>query len=165
MRLLLAVSLLALACAASAQTAYRWTDKDGKVHYADQPPPPSEASKVEKKPLVLLGADPTAPYALRQAMADFPVTLYTQTGCGDPCKEARDYLMRRGTPFTDKIVVTAADVAALRQLLGGAEATVPVMQVGLKVAKGYLRSEWDSLLDAAGYPKAAARPDAATPRD
>ena len=31
--------LLALAAPASAQKLYRWTDKDGKVHYSDQVPP------------------------------------------------------------------------------------------------------------------------------
>jgi hypothetical protein len=158
MRFLLAISLFALAFAATAQSTYRWTDKEGKVHYTDRPPAPNEASKVEKKPSVLLGADPTASYALRQAIADYPVTLYTQSDCGDPCKEGRDHLTQRGVLFADKRIATEADVAALRPLAGEGNLIVPIMQVGRKVAKGYLRSNWDSLLDAAGYPKAAAKP-------
>jgi hypothetical protein len=163
MRSLLATSLLVLAFAAAAQSTYRWTDKEGKVHYTDHPPAPNEASKVEKKPSVLLGADPTASYALRQATADYPVTLYTQPECGDPCKDGRDHLMQRGVPFTDKRVATEADVAALRPLIGEGEPILPVMQIGRKVAKGYLRSNWDSLLDAAGYPKAATKKPATAP--
>ena len=158
MRFLLAVSLFALACAATAQSTYRWTDKEGKVHYTDQPPAPNQASKIEKKPSVLLGADPTASYALRQAIADYPVTLYSQPECGDPCKEGRDHLTQRGVPFTDKRIATDADVAALRPLIGAGDLIVPILQVGRKVAKGYLRSNWDGLLDDAGYPKAAAKP-------
>ncbi len=160
MRFLLALSLLALAFAATAQSTYRWVDKEGKVHYTDRPPAPNEAAKVEKKPSVMLGADPTASYALRQAIADYPVTLYSQNDCGDPCKEGRDHLTQRGVPFTEKRIVNEADIATLRPLLGDGDPIVPIMHIGSKVAKGYLRSDWDNLLDAAGYPKAAAKPGA-----
>lgn len=161
MKILLAIFLLALTFAANAQSTYRWIDKEGKVHYTDKPPAPNESSKVEKKPSVMMGAaDPTASYALRQAIADFPVTLYTQADCGDPCKDGRDHLTQRGIPFTDKRIATEADVAALRPLAGEGDLIVPIMQVGRKIAKGYQRSSWDNLLDAAGYPKAANKPGA-----
>ena len=87
MRFLLALSLLALAFAATAQSTYRWVDKEGKVHYTDRPPAPNEAAKVEKKPSVMLGADPTASYALRQAIADYPVTFYSQTTVAIPARK------------------------------------------------------------------------------
>lgn len=160
MRYLLALSLLALTFAATAQSTYRWIDKEGKVHYTDRPPAPNEAAKVEKKPSVMLGADPTASYALRQAVADYPVTLYTQSECGDACKEGREHLTQRGVPFAEKRIVNESDIATLRPLLGEGDPIVPLMQVGSKVAKGYLRSDWDNLLDAAGYPKATAKPGA-----
>lgn len=153
MRFLLAISLLAVAFTAAAQTTYRWIDKEGKVHYTDRPPAPNEASKVEQKRAALLGADTTASFALRQATTDYPVTLYTQQDCA-PCKEGRDHLARRGIPFSEKMISNEADLAALRTLIGEGDLAVPVIQIGRKTAKGFLSSTWDSLLDAAGYPKA-----------
>ena len=153
MRFLLALTLLTLAFAATAQTTYRWIDKEGKIHYTDRPPAPNEASKVEKKRSAVLGADQTISYALSKAVADYPVTLYTQTTCGDVCKEARDFLAKRGVPFSEKGIASSDDVDALRALIGPGDLVVPVMLVGRKVAKGYLRSDWEGLLDAAGYPK------------
>src|SRR5512143_3177335 len=113
----LALALLLAAGAAGAQTTYRWIDKEGKVHYSGLPPAPSEAKKVEKRQTSLLGtdADATASYTLRQAMADYPVTLYTQPDC-DPCKIAKEFLNRRGVPFTEKIITTEAEVATIRAL-------------------------------------------------
>ena len=153
MRFSVALLLLVLASTVAAQTTYRWVDKDGKIHYTDRPPAPNQATKVEQKRSALLGADQTASYALRKATTDYPVTLYTQPKCGDYCQEARNHLTRRGIPFTEKTVGTEADAAVLRTLLGEGDLVVPVMQVGSKALKGYLGSEWDGLLDAAGYPK------------
>ena len=39
--------LLAVACAAQAQQLYRWTDKDGKTHYGQNPPPGVTAKPVK----------------------------------------------------------------------------------------------------------------------
>jgi len=51
MRRLLTITALALTLAAvpAAAATYKWVDKDGKVHYSDQPQP--GAKKVELKPL------------------------------------------------------------------------------------------------------------------
>jgi glutaredoxin len=139
---------------------YRWVDKEGRVHYTDSPPAAGEAAKVEQKRAVTLGVPAQEPSAMmRQATADYPVTLYTQPTCGDPCQSGREYLNRRGVPFTEKTIETEKDAAALRAQIGGNEKlTVPVMQVGSKTVTGYSSSQWDGLLDAAGYPKAAAKP-------
>lgn len=159
MRFPFAIFLLVAALAAQAQMTYRWVDKEGKVHYTDRPPAPGEAAKVEQKRPAQLGADQTMSYAVRKATADYPVTLYTQTDCGEACKQARDHLTRRGVPFSEKAVTTEDDLKALRALVGEGELIVPVVQVGSKSAKGYLASSWDGLLDAAGYPKANAKAD------
>lgn len=160
MRIPLAVFLLVAAFAAHAQTTYRWVDKEGKIHYTDRPPAPGEAAQVEKKRATQLGADQTMSYTLRQATADYPVTLYTQADCGEVCKQARNHLARRGVPFSEKLVATEDDLKTLRALAGEGELIVPVIQVGSKSAKGYLASSWDSLLDAAGYPTANGKADA-----
>lgn len=159
MKPLLATILMATALGVAAQSMYRWTDKDGKVHYSDRPPAAGDAAQVEKKRSVTLGVATTEPSALmRQAMADYPVTLYTQANCGEPCDSGRQHLKRRGTPFSEKNVATQAEADALRTLVGGSEKlSVPVMQVGTRSVSGYSSGQWDSLLDAAGYPKAPAK--------
>lgn len=157
MKASLALCLLLLASSVGAQSMYRWVDKEGKVHYTDRAPVAGEAAKVEQKRSVLLGADQTMSYTLRQAMADYPVTLYTQKDC-PPCVDGRNHLTRRGVPFSEKTVGSDAEIAALKTLVGDEQAGLPVLQVGRKASKkGYLGSEWDGLLDSAGYPKAAGR--------
>ena len=59
--LLFVVALLALALSATSALAapYTWVDKDGKVHYSDQPPPAGvKAEQVELKPLTEITAEP-----------------------------------------------------------------------------------------------------------
>lgn len=148
--------LLALLCAGLAQAqTYRWVDQDGKVHFGDRPPPAAAGKAQERKPMAP-AADKQVSYATRQAMTSFPVTLYVSSDCGDGCKEARDYLAKRGIPYAEKLVATQEDIDALKRVVGGDEAMVPVLLVGSRNYKGWLRDEWQRLLDAAGYPKTAA---------
>ncbi len=152
-KIALSLILVALSATALAQGAYRWKDKDGKVHYSDQPPPASQGTKVEKR---LLANDapvaPTLSYTLRQAMADYPVTLYTQAKCSNFCQDGRDYLTQRGVPFSENKLSNEAEQAELRKLLGSGELVIPILKVGGKLLKGYNRADWTNLLDAAGYP-------------
>jgi glutaredoxin len=158
MRYWLALILLTVSVASAAQTMYRWVDKNGGVHYTDHPPAPNKAAQVEEKHVVTLGV-PTAqmPATLRQAVTNYPVTLYTQPDCGTFCQRGRDLLKQRGVPFTEKSVKTNQDVTALRTLVGGSDKlSVPVMRVGSQVVEGFYAGRWNDLLDAAGYPKAKA---------
>lgn len=148
--------LLALLCTTGlvqAQTAYRWVDQDGKVHYGDRPPPPKAAREVEERKYSAPAADRAASFATRQAQANFPVTLYVSADC-PACQAGRDYLKKRGIPFNEKLVASNEEIDALRAKLGGGEVMVPSLQVGEKMSKGFLDTAWGGLLDAAGYPKA-----------
>jgi hypothetical protein len=148
---------LVLLCAGLAQAqTYRWVDKDGKVHYGDRPPP-AATGQVQERKLGAPAADKSLPYAVQQAVASFPVTLYVTKDCVEGCKEGRDYLKARGVPFSEKIVASNEEIDALKKLAGGNEAVVPVLQVGPKNAKGWLQGDWQRLLDAAGYPGNTAR--------
>lgn len=151
--------LVFLFCAglAQAQGTYRWVDKDGKVHYGDRPPP-AVAGKAKELRTGTPEAEKQLPYATRQAMEKFPVTLYVSADCGEGCKEATAYLRKRGVPFSEKSVASNEEISDLKQLLGGGEVVVPVLQVGTKNRKGFEQGSWDGLLDAAGYPKATAQP-------
>ena len=114
----------------SAQSAplYRWVDADGKVHYTEQPPPPSAPGRSRKnhwhasrRMTILL------PYASRLAAKNFPVTLYN-SGCGEACTKAREHLTKRGVPFNEKDAGTPDVQAELKKLIGALE--VPVLAVG-----------------------------------
>jgi hypothetical protein len=155
---ILMLMLMLAAGAAHAGEMYRWVDKDGKVHYTDQPPPP-EVRNMERKRLGDQAGEGPIPYALQQAMKKFPVVLYTAEGCGQGCKAAVDYLSGRGIPYTQKDASQEANADALMALTGG-KLEVPVATVGGSVLRGYEKGAWKTMLDAAGYPSAplTARP-------
>ncbi|MBS3935839.1 MAG: glutaredoxin family protein, partial [Sulfuritalea sp.] len=115
--------------------------------------PPAVAGDVHKRGPAAPAAAPQPAYPVRAAMANFPVALYVSADCAQGCQEGRDYLRQRGIPFAEKNVATRAEGEALKKLTGDAEAVVPVLAVGTKTASGWLRGEWQRLLDAAGYPK------------
>lgn len=143
---------LVLFFATAAQSQYfRWVDDKGNVHYGDRPPP-FAAGKVQPMRHGSPAPEKNLPYAVREAIANFPVTLYVSANCGAGCSEGRDYLKMRGIPFSEKKVESNAEIELLRTLSDG-EAVVPVMSVGSRIAKGWLKDDWRRLLDAAGYPK------------
>jgi hypothetical protein len=149
----LIAAALAFALAApplGAAQLYRWVDEKGRVEWRDTPPPPN-AKKVEQR---TLGANTIQtselPYSVQQAVKNHPVTLWL-FNCGDPCDKARAHLTKRGVPYTERSA--EKETEAFKKLTGGTD--VPVMIVGTRQVKGYLDTEWDSALDAAGYPKSA----------
>lgn len=149
----LLVSLFALACTAAHADLYRWVDADGNVHYSDDPPP-ANIKQLEKKKVN--GGKPTEeplPYALQQAVKNFPVTLYASQ-CGAGCTDARELLAKRGVPYTEQDATNDVVQAELKKLTGGA-IEVPVLKVGRDVTKGFEAGKWNNVLDAAGYPQTA----------
>jgi glutaredoxin len=147
---ILAVGLAIALIAGSSVGAqlYRWVDEKGNVEWRDTPPPPN-AKNVEQRNV---GGNTietsTLPYAVQQAVAKFPVTLWV-FNCGEPCDRARAHLQKRGVPYTERDVQREPDT--LKKLTGSLD--VPVLLVGSKQLKGYLDTEWDAALDAAGYPR------------
>lgn len=132
-------------------SVYRWTDKDGKVHFSDAPPP-EDAKDVSQKRIG--GDSPDAgalSYEAQVAMKRHPVTLYVADKCA-PCDDARGLLSRRGIPYTERNAQgNAAEIAAVTQLAGAAQ--VPLLRVGDRTLKGFDASAWNAALDGAGYPK------------
>jgi hypothetical protein len=156
MKTLAMVLALALAAGpADADKLYKWTDKDGNVHYTDQPPPP-EAKASERKKFGDRAPEATLPYSLQKAVKDFPVTLYT-SDCGDPCTKASAALTKRGVPFTEKNPRDPVAAEELKALTGG-KIEIPVMKVGSQVLRGYEEEGWKNALDVAGYPTSALVP-------
>jgi glutaredoxin len=163
MRILALTFALALAAgSAAAGNLYKWTDKDGNVHYTDQLPPP-DAKVLERKKFTDTPADaPSSSYALQQAIKNFPVTLYNADSC-DACTKASTFLTQRGVPFTEKNARDATGAKELKALTGKLD--VPVMQLGSQVIHGYEEGSWKIALDAAGYPSSSPVPaSAAAPK-
>jgi glutaredoxin len=157
----LAALLLAATFGHAAQL-YRWVDKDGRVHYTDQPPP-REARSAERKRLGDRPGTQNLPYALQEAARNIPVTVYTASDCGDACKQGAAYLAKRGIPHTEKDARDPATADALMKLTGG-KLEVPVMTVGSNVLRGYEAGAWGRALDAAGYPSSAVLPRGTNPK-
>ena len=151
MRLIIAICLLALSLTASAE-AYRWVDSaTGRTVISDTPPPRSARDVSKTK-------DPSNNpegygYAARKAAENFPVTLYTSPDCLSECKQARELLNGRGVPFSEKMVQSDEDRAALKALVG--DVFVPSLKVGRQNMRGFESVSYHNLLDLAGYPKAA----------
>jgi glutaredoxin len=149
-RIGIALAVALAATAAHAQT-YKWTDKDGKVNFTDTPPPPG-ARNVQQRSAAPGPADSgQGSYDLQIATKNFPVVLYTMDAC-EACKEARDLLVKRGVPFREVSIGTAAGNAELVKVTGKKD--VPAMTVGKDVQIGYEPGAYHASLDSAGYPKA-----------
>lgn len=149
MRTVLALTLLSLALPLGAQTLYKWVDRDGRVHYTDTPPPAGTIKQQEKRVTrSVIGTD--LPFAIREAVRHFPVTLYL-SDCGELCSNARNYLSGRGIPYTERDATRAEEQEKLKQLIGVLE--VPVLVVGSRTYRGFEQPRWEAALDEAGYPR------------
>jgi glutaredoxin len=155
-------AMLSLALVLAAQPAladsYRWLDEKGRVNYSDTSPPPNARNvQVLKKsgdkrdvvPAEAPGKD-----------AKPPVTLYT-SNCGAPCDQAKALLDQRTIPYTIKDASDPAIATEVKKLSGAQE--VPVLTIGGNVHKGFERTLWNNLLDAAGH-RAPAKEPAAKPK-
>ncbi len=148
--------VLLSACGGAQADHYRWVDADGKVNYSDQPPP-ANIKEVEKiKATGGKPGDTPLPYALQQAVTNFPVTLFISE-CGDACTHARELLAKRGIPYTEMDATDPSAQDELRKLTGGI-LEVPVLKVGRDTTRGFEEAKWNTSLDAAGYPQTAVIP-------
>ncbi|WP_243020228.1 glutaredoxin family protein [Simplicispira sedimenti] len=139
-----------LATATQAQQVHRIVGPDGKVTFSDRAPEDKKAQSTVLSTASGGGAsNPALPTELRQIASRFPVTLYTGESCS-PCQQARQLLVQRGVPFTERSVNTNDDLDALRRLSG--ESALPFGTIGRQQLKGFSDAEWTQYLDAAGYP-------------
>ena len=145
--------LLCAGVSAPALAQYKVVGPDGRVTYTDRPPVDRPSQAVKSSGTAAGNVD--LPYALRNVVARYPVTLYTGTSCA-PCDAGRNLLKSRGIPFTEKTVNTSDDARALQSREGTNQ--VPVIRIGSKQIAGYEQGEWTSYLDAAGYPSESALP-------
>jgi len=101
------------------------------------------------------------PPALQSLALRSPVVLYTPDNCGEPCDEARFWLLSRGVPFLEARVETTADLTAFRRL--GFGVGFPALGVGNERFSGFQEPSWGGALDRAGFPRPSALPPAWQP--
>nr|WP_315241899.1 glutaredoxin family protein [uncultured Albidiferax sp.] len=152
----LACAALALAASTHAQTVYRIVGPDGKVSFSDQPPPPASKARVTTAaPGGGSAVNASLPFELKEVVQRYPVTLYTSASCS-PCASARNLLVSRGVPFTERTVNSNEDGEALKRISG--DTTLPFGTIGSQQLKGFSDVEWAQYLDAAAYPKSSVLP-------
>lgn len=162
------VLLLLLAMGAAGAQVYKWKDDKGVTHFSDTPPPPT-VKEAELKTYATGAPAPSLPFELQAPVRDNPVTLYTTAQCA-ACDQGRAQLRRRGIPYQEKTVLTAADMEALKK--AGSSGRLPLLTIGVARQVGYDQAAWDDALSAAGYPAqsllpanyAHAAPEPAAPR-
>ncbi|WP_311220847.1 MULTISPECIES: glutaredoxin family protein [unclassified Acidovorax] len=153
---LLSLTLLgSLGNAVHAQQVYRSVGPDGRVTFSDRSPAEATAPAAGARNGVAASNNSTLPYGLAQVATRFPVTLYTGNDCS-PCASARNLLVNRGVPFTERTVNSNEDIDALKRLSGAA--SLPFGTIGGQQLSGFSDVEWTQYLDAAGYPKQSQLP-------
>ena len=140
------------AAAALAQAQYKVVQPDGSVTYTDRPPTASNArvTHLGRSSVAAAPGDSALPAELRIAATKHPVTLYASLNCV-PCENGRRFLQQRGVPYSERLVSSEDDAAALERLLSGR--TVPSLSVGAQPLRGFSEADWTTYLDAAGYPR------------
>ncbi|MBV8619214.1 MAG: glutaredoxin family protein [Curvibacter sp.] len=152
----LAGLLLCLVGPLAQAQVYRIVGPDGKVTFSDRPPSAGSTSGQEAAP----GAGSQdgggqLPYGLKQVAQQYPVTFYSGKGC-TACDSARSLLVNRGIPFAEKTINTNADIDALKRITG--DNALPAVSIGRQQLRGFSESDWNSYLDAAGYPAGSQLP-------
>ena len=147
-------SLALAGTAAHAQQVYRIVGPDGKVTFSDRAPD-TQLAPTTTRAGGAPAADAALPYELRQVATRYPVTLYTSNDC-QPCNSARNLLIGRGVPFSERTITTSEDVEAFKRLSGGA--SLPFGTIGAQQLQGFSDAEWTQYLDLAGYPKQSQLP-------
>lgn len=152
---ILAMAGLLCQATASAQV-YKWKDEKGVTHFSDTPPASAKPTQpVEVKTYQTATATPVLPSELQAVVRTNPVTLYSTSQC-DACNQGRAQLLRRGIPYSEKTVVTAADMEVLAR--AGSVGRLPLLVIGRNRQIGYDQVTWDEALTAAGYPEQSRLP-------
>jgi glutaredoxin len=144
-----------LLSALPAHALFKVVGPDGKITYSDRPPPGDTRAVQVNRDGSIATNDVSLPFALRQVMAKFPVTLYTASKC-EACEMGRALLQRRGIPFAERTATTNEDKEVWEKITGGQEA--PVIKIGSQVLRGFTASAWEETLDVAGYSRQSQLP-------
>jgi len=139
---------------------YTWVDKDGTVHFQEEPPDPDtharrlalpEGSVDELPPAQNdltkeegSNRGPTRPQNSPTKTAP-AVELFSTSWC-PYCKKAREYFTRRGIAFTEYDIERDANALKRKMSLDGHK-RVPTAIIGAKVIRGYMPFAYQAALD------------------
>lgn len=163
MVLLLGMALVLCGPGQASGDMYKWVDKDGNVHFQDDPPedqsPSARVERIEVRerpsdvgmPVPAGAVPPPGDPSVSAAEAAGPnaagppkVEVYGTDWCS-VCLRAREYLRSRGIPFDDYDVDN--DKAAMRRKMElSSQESVPVTVIGGKVLVGFSEEHFDRAL-------------------
>ncbi len=121
-------------------------DAEGRKYFADRCP--ADTQQLGEKKILTSGQ--VGGVNLQQLRSEHPIVIYSVPNC-DACDLTRNYLSKRGLPFSEKDVSENADNQQELKERSGA-LTVPAVAIGKQLVSGYNRSALKSQLDAVGYP-------------
>ena len=126
---LLTLMLLVFSCSAYAGI-YKWTDKQGNVHFSDRKPKDYEPESLNLK----INSYSTVSYEFATVNHSKGVVMYSTSWCGY-CKKARAYFDQHNITYTDYNIEKNAVAKQEYQAMGATG--VPVIIVGNKRMNGF----------------------------
>lgn len=132
---------------------YKWTDKQGRVHYGDKPPAHTQAEDLSDTLIInsFEGAD-VRPNEFFDAIektrseeartGEKHVVMYSTTWCG-VCKKARRYFQEKNIPFKEYDVEKSARGKADYARMQGRG--VPIILIGKQRMNGFNAPRFDQI--------------------
>ena len=119
-----------LAAGAAWSEIYRWTDANGKVHFADKPSVEHSSKTVKLR----INTYESVSYKTSSVDVGRKVVMYSASWCG-VCKRAKRYFQKQGIPFAEYDVEKSSKGKSEYRKLGARG--VPVILVGNKRMDGF----------------------------
>ena len=152
---------LSMLLAPSAWALYKVVGPDGQITFTDIPPsrPGREVERLGATPLLANPGQSASqvPADLQPIARKYPVVIYTTPQC-PACEDGVQLLQKRGIPYTDKVISTAADITAYKKISQGSEKLPLLTVAGVQLPVGYNQAAWSQALTAAGYPQQSRLP-------
>ncbi len=147
-RLICFVVLLVAGSALADSGIYKWTDRYGRTHFTDSPPPASSAEEVTLNRINSYDAPSRITIEKVLNLGRQEIVLYSATWCG-VCKRARAFLDRLGVPYREYDVENSRKGRRDFERLNARG--VPVILVGDQRVNGFSKSRLTNMLRNAGY--------------
>lgn len=140
-RIMILVALVAFTATATAQL-YRWTDKDGRVHYTATPPPPG----VESRTLQTPSAPPPAPAsddAAKDASANDASAKEARKGPLTPAEQEQEFRKRQleAQKAREKQAQADKDAETKRQNCARAREALATFESGQRISRTSAQGE------------------------
>ena len=143
---LASLAWLALAAARPSRLPHR--RPDGKVTFSDRAPTVPAPTAPRAGAAAAAAMPPPCPMSCNQ-VARFPCHALHRNDCAALHHSARNLLINRGVPFTERTITTNEDIDALQ---ADQRPSLPFGTIGGQQLQGFSDSD-GPYLDAAGYPK------------